>query len=243
GLALSAGLLATALTEQAAAAALPVALSDAALQAALTYAVGGGSAGVVSAPVAALTEGVLKSMSIAKLKTTAAGLLLAACLLGAGSTAVLSSRAGPADEANRPAARDEESPAIVNVPSERAGKLMFIATEAKPGEAVPPERAVLVTVSFLAIEMIKTEQVKEPTCEIDGKTYRRWKPDDPLTPERLRVVKENRLLRKLQAGEMVEEGQLLALVNPAFAIDELAAKVAKLDLAEADVRVSEKTKL
>src|SRR5262249_13832151 len=83
GLALSGGLLATVFTEKAASAALPSALSDAALRAALTCAAGGGTAGAVSAPVAALTEGVLKSMTIAKLKTTAAGLLLAACLLGA----------------------------------------------------------------------------------------------------------------------------------------------------------------
>jgi RNA polymerase sigma factor (sigma-70 family) len=186
GLALSAGLLATALTQKTVVA-LPVALSDAVLNAALAYAAGAGMTGAVSAPVAALTEGVLQSMTIAKLKTTVAGVLLALCLLGGGSAAVLSTRAGSADKANQPTPRAEES-VIVNVPSERAGKLMFIATDVKPGEAVPPERAVVVTVAFLAIELMPNDETKEPTLAIEGKTYRRWKPEDPLAPGRLRVI-------------------------------------------------------
>ncbi len=241
GLALSAGLLATALTQQTAAA-LPVAVSDTVLNAVLAYAAGNGAAGAVSAPVAALTEGVLQSMMIAKLKTTVASVLLALCLLGVGSAAVLSTRAGSAEATDQPAVGDEE-PVIVNVPSERAGKLLFIATETKPGEAVPPDRAVVATVAFLALEILPLEETKEPTFTIDGKTYRRWKPEDLLAPGRLRVVREKRVFRQLRAGDEVQEGQRLALVNPAVVIDELAAKLAKLDMAEAEVRISEKTKL
>jgi multidrug resistance efflux pump len=155
---------------------------------------------------------------------------------------VLSTRAGSADKANQPTPRAEES-VIVNVPSERAGKLMFIATDVKPGEAVPPERAVVVTVAFLAIELMPNDETKEPTLAIEGKTYRRWKPEDPLAPGRLRVIREKRVLRQLRNGDEVLEGQWLALVNPAVAIDELDAKLARLDMAEADVRISEKTKL
>jgi RNA polymerase sigma factor (sigma-70 family) len=244
GLSLSAGTLATALTEQAASATVPAALTNAALQAALTGAAGGGTAGAVAAPVAALTEGVLRSMTLAKLKMSAAGLLLITCLFGAGSAALLSSRAGPAGEATPPAGRDDENPrTVVNIPSERAGKLVFIATEMKPGEVVPADRRVEVNVSFLAVELDKGEEPKEPALEIEGKQYRRWKPEDKLVPGKVRVAREKRALRRLRVGDSVEEGQLLALVNPVFAVDELAAKVAKLDVSEAEVKVAIKTKL
>src|SRR5262249_41095884 len=58
----------------------------------------------------------------------------------------------------------------------------------------------------------------------------------------LRVHRVKRDLRILQVGEKVEQGQLLAVINPSIAIDELNSKVAKLEAAEADVRVSSKTK-
>ena len=98
-------------------------------------------------------------------------------------------------------------------------------------------------VAFLAIEVGEAEKTKEPTLEIDGKHYRRWKPGEELVPEKLRVVRQKQLFRKLKTGDGVKEGQLLALVNPALAIDELNAKLAKLNAAASDLRVSEKTKL
>jgi hypothetical protein len=43
-------------------------------------------------------------------------------------------------------------------------------------------------------------------------------------------------------GQKVEPGQLLGLVNPVLALDEVAARVARLDMSEADRRASEKTR-
>jgi RNA polymerase sigma-70 factor (ECF subfamily) len=85
GLALSAGLLATALSARASAT-VPTVLSDATLQSALQIAAGKAVAvGAVSAQAAALSEGVLRTMFLTKLKMVAA-LVLVVSLTGAGVT-------------------------------------------------------------------------------------------------------------------------------------------------------------
>jgi WD40 repeat protein len=130
-----------------------------------------------------------------------------------------------------------------DVPSERDGKLICIATDkdvegAAPGNLVPD-----VTFAIPVIEVGTNEQLTETPVEIEGKKYRRLKPTDVLTPGKVKVYRVKRTLRKLQVGEKVEVGQLLAVVNPVLAIDELSAKIAKLDASEADVKVAIKTKL
>jgi RNA polymerase sigma factor (sigma-70 family) len=82
GLALSAGLLATSLTELAAPATLSAALVESAVRTCVAM-----GAGAVAAPVAALTEGVLRAMFLNKLKLTAA-VVLATGLLAAGTALV-----------------------------------------------------------------------------------------------------------------------------------------------------------
>lgn len=83
GLLLSAAGLAAALAERSAPAAVPASLTIHTVQAAMTLAAGHAAAGAVSAPVAALTEGVLKAMFLQKLKSLLVlGVVIA--LLGAG---------------------------------------------------------------------------------------------------------------------------------------------------------------
>jgi len=72
GVALSAGLLATVLAEQAPAAPLAAGLVQATVEAAVLFAAGSGAAGVLSPNVVALTEGVLKMMWFNKLKLVVA---------------------------------------------------------------------------------------------------------------------------------------------------------------------------
>jgi WD40 repeat protein len=130
-----------------------------------------------------------------------------------------------------------------DVPSERDGKLICIATDQDVKTASPDKLVPDVPFAFLIIEMSKEERAKEQPYQIIGdKAYRLWQPTDDLTPEKVKVWREKRRLRKLQVGEQVKVGQLLAVVNPALAIDELAAKVAKLEAAAADVKVSIKTR-
>jgi WD40 repeat protein len=131
-----------------------------------------------------------------------------------------------------------------DVPSERDGKLVCIGTEIKQGENVSDDkREKGVTFAFLVVELTKAEKWTGPTYSIDGKLYRRFDEKDPLEAGKgLRVHREKRDLRILQVGEKVDLNQLLAVVNPSIAIDELNSKVAKLESAEADVKVSSKTK-
>ncbi len=113
GLALSAGAVA-ALVAQNAAAGVPSALAQTTLHAAT----GGGG---VSAQVVALTEGVLKAMLIAKLKTVTA-VVLGLVLLGAGATGLTYSG-------------DQSVPGAGDKPAEEAPALPRAATGAKPKEA------------------------------------------------------------------------------------------------------------
>jgi RNA polymerase sigma factor (sigma-70 family) len=83
GLALSAGAVAAALMENAAAARVPAPLMGSTVKAAALVAAGHLAAGVVSAPVVALTEGVLTTMFLSKVKLGLA-LVLAVGLLVAG---------------------------------------------------------------------------------------------------------------------------------------------------------------
>jgi RNA polymerase sigma factor (sigma-70 family) len=89
GVALSAGALAAALARDAASAAVPVTLQLSTTMAATSVAAGSAvAAGLISAQVAALTEGVLKVMFLAKLKMATA-VLVGVAVLGLGTGGVL----------------------------------------------------------------------------------------------------------------------------------------------------------
>jgi uncharacterized protein (TIGR03067 family) len=111
GLALSAGLFATVLSQGAVAAPLPAALADSTGKAARAFAAGeAAAAGAVSDNVAALTKGVLKAMLLTRLKTAAVVLLASAV---AGGVALLSYRARAVEQAQakdpgRPKEEDRE---------------------------------------------------------------------------------------------------------------------------------------
>jgi RNA polymerase sigma factor (sigma-70 family) len=96
GLALAAVGAATALSEKVASASVPTALVNTTVQAALPFAAGHAAAGLVSASVAALTEGVLHTMFLTKLKTATAALLALAVLgTGVGVVSRQTPAAGP----------------------------------------------------------------------------------------------------------------------------------------------------
>jgi RNA polymerase sigma factor (sigma-70 family) len=82
GLEVSGGALAAAVWHEAAAAGVPASLLSATVKAATLAAAGQAATGLVSAQVAALTEGVLKSMFLSKLKAVVLALLVVATLGG-----------------------------------------------------------------------------------------------------------------------------------------------------------------
>ena len=97
GLALSAGALTLALSQNAAAA-VPAVLVSSTVEAAILFAAGKAAAGLVSATVAALTEGVLHTMFLTKLKFATAALLALAMLRTGVGVVSYRSLAGAADQ-------------------------------------------------------------------------------------------------------------------------------------------------
>jgi RNA polymerase sigma factor (sigma-70 family) len=134
GLALSAGVITSAIAQNAAAAGVPPLLMSSTVKAALSVAAGQAAAtGVIPAKVAALTEGVLQAMFLTKLKITVA-MLLAVVIVAAGAGAVLL----PARAAQVPQPRKAERPA-----TQHEGKL----TAHSPGWRISGSVAVASTSS------------------------------------------------------------------------------------------------
>ena len=110
GVTLSGTALTAALVENAAPATVPAFLLSATIEAAAVFAAGPATAGAIPTPVVTLTEGVLKSMLMTKLKTALA-VLAAAGVLGLGLTG-LAFRATAGEEGNQkpPAVKSPDRP-------------------------------------------------------------------------------------------------------------------------------------
>jgi RNA polymerase sigma factor (sigma-70 family) len=118
GVVFSGGALAVAISQNAASACVPGSLVFSTVKAASMSAAGKAVAGVVSAKVAALADGVMKAMLLTKLKTIAA-LVLILCVLGTGASMLTHhTLAAGQQEANKKPAPTPES----NVPDAPAAK-------------------------------------------------------------------------------------------------------------------------
>ncbi len=130
GRSFTAGALAAVLSQKAASASVPPSVVSATVQAAALVAAGQATAGVVSGTVAALAEGMVKTMLLSQLKAAVMGLLLAAALAGAAGLLYQTQAAG-----EPPTTRGKEpvSPAGASqAPAEPA--------RAKPGDQPLPAR-------------------------------------------------------------------------------------------------------
>ncbi|HEY7424267.1 MAG TPA: HlyD family efflux transporter periplasmic adaptor subunit [Gemmataceae bacterium] len=131
------------------------------------------------------------------------------------------------------------------VPSEKEGVILFYGTVVKPGETVSPEKQLPdAQLGFLAVPFGSKDQLREgeKTFKLYGKDYRRLRDDDQLEPHKIALATERRPVRRLQVGDRVERGQLLAMVDPKKSFDDVSMKVAKLDGADFDKQASEKKK-
>jgi len=171
------------------------------------------TAAVVSPQVAALTEGTLKAMFMSKLKLLAA-ILLVLGVLGTGA-ALFAFHGQPAEPAEP--GRDEK-PKPLPVVKQDKGDL--------PGprekQDVPSQRE--------GVLLVVGTDIKE---------------GENVPAERIVTVKihgEVKKYRRLQVGDKVEEGQLLARVDDRLARDEVAIRKAKLAAAEADYVAATKTR-
>jgi RNA polymerase sigma factor (sigma-70 family) len=104
GLVLSGGSLAMALSLNAASASVPPTVVSAAVKAASLFAAGP-TAGAISAPVLALTNGVIQTMLVNRLRTTVTALLLVGVLgAGVGAGGLVAQSYGPGQGGSKPAA-------------------------------------------------------------------------------------------------------------------------------------------
>jgi RNA polymerase sigma factor (sigma-70 family) len=104
GLGVSGGALAAVLSQKAASASVPSSVVSSTIKAASLLAAGQAAAGLISAKVAALTEGVLKGMLLYKLKTVAIALLVVAAVASAGGLLYRTQAAGASEQQIEPAA-------------------------------------------------------------------------------------------------------------------------------------------
>ncbi|HEY7425625.1 MAG TPA: sigma-70 family RNA polymerase sigma factor [Gemmataceae bacterium] len=133
GLAFSGASLAALLAENTASACVPAALSGATVKAAMLVAVGPAAIGVVSTTVTTLTEGVLKAMFVAKIKTATVVLFGVAALgLGTGGV-VYQTRVGAADPQKRERGA-QERPGPTREAEPEKDKWRKIAEEAQARE-------------------------------------------------------------------------------------------------------------
>jgi RNA polymerase sigma factor (sigma-70 family) len=256
GLAVSVAAVTATLAEKAAPA-VAAALVEATAKAALQFAAGGPAAGAVSARAAALAKGALRAMWVTKLKTVAAVVLVLG-LLGTGLGRMLYStlnaappvgRDEPGATAAGPAAADQDR---LNVPSQRDGVLLYVATEIQPGEVVPPERVVEVTETYAYLEIQPNEQVpaeEKVQAQVtvgedkkETKICRRMTDKDEPDANQVIIASRRRRLKKLLVGDEVHQGQLLAMVDPALAISDFLRKKTKVGASEADYVASVETR-
>ena len=142
------------------------------------------------------------------------------------------------------------------VPSQRDGQLLYVATEAKPGEVIPPDRLVEVNETYAYIVVDPREKLAPGTQTFelnvgtegapDIQVCRRLLDTDRVNPtnmtSRVFIHTEKRRLRQLKEGDEVHEGDLLALVDPVIAVDDYVSKATKVESAKADQQASLKTR-
>jgi WD40 repeat protein/biotin carboxyl carrier protein len=132
------------------------------------------------------------------------------------------------------------------VPSERDGTLVVIGTELAPGEEVSASRKFAATVGYLIIPMRDKDNVSPDQVILGagGSRWRRWLSESDTDPEpgRVFVRQEKKWFKRLEVGDEVKAGEVVALVDPALALGDLRIKRAGLDSSESDLRASIKTK-
>jgi len=133
---------------------------------------------------------------------------------------------------------------VQEVPSRHDGEMSHLGTPLLPGEQVDPEDLDEVEVGILVVEMKTGESAKEPVYKVPGRVprYRPYVDLEPFEPNKLALVKQKQHFRRLKPGAVVKEGQLLGMINPELALDELGMAIAELDASEAKYLASGETK-
>jgi WD40 repeat protein len=135
---------------------------------------------------------------------------------------------------------------VQEVPSRHDGEILFLGTPLEPEEKVDPRDLIKVEVGILVVAMKQGETTEGPHFTIPGRDkspqYRPYKDLDPIEPNKVALVKETQFFRRLKTDTVVKEGQLLGMINPDLALDELGMAIADLDASQAKYQASVETK-
>jgi len=145
----------------------------------------------------------------------------------------------------------------IEVPSALAGIVKIVGTPLSNTEVEavdPKEREQLLlagewitgALGYLVVEEHNPQNLPKEQCfefaDAPGKKYRLPQAREPLIPGQVRVAMIETTFRKLEVGDRVEKDQVLVLIDPKLAVDELEIKIAQFDAAEAERRAAEKTR-
>jgi WD40 repeat protein len=121
------------------------------------------------------------------------------------------------------------------VASEKEGKIDFIGTEVREGEVVTKDKQLPdAEIGFLSLRIDENDVALPSDVRFHFKNdpvtwYRRIRNREELPPKKVVFSYETLNVRKLQIGDRVYRGQLLALINPAKSFEDVTIKVAALN--------------
>lgn len=137
---------------------------------------------------------------------------------------------------------------VQEVPSEKDGKLLFLATPVGEHEEVPADRLDVREFPILGTQISSAEWQKLPADQrlspvqtqsdmgrVETRYYRKAKVNDSMDPGTTKIFNVKLRLRKLREGDLVKSNQILGVINPALALNELGIKQAKVEASAADV--------
>jgi WD40 repeat protein len=138
----------------------------------------------------------------------------------------------------------------------QGGQLKFVATEITKEQAdrAANDPDVYSVPFYLLMRLEKRENLKNykrseiyTSPSAKGRPERYFVPvretdNQQLQPNGVHIKPEYRYFRRLKEGDRVEKGQLLALIDPSLADDELYSSYVKLEAKESDRKASEKTR-
>ncbi len=143
------------------------------------------------------------------------------------------------------------------VPSEREGKLSLLATPVPESEFVPKDKLEMRRVPLLVVpwrpgddkliaqdkefglaRQVLAEPFKDPDAGANeaGRWYRLPRPGDRLEPGTTKIIRLPIKFRRLSEDDYVEAGQMIGVINPAVAFEELGIKQAQVEAAAAEVK-------
>jgi multidrug efflux pump subunit AcrA (membrane-fusion protein) len=205
-------LLATALSEQAAAAALPAGLLNLTVQATMLHASGkAAAAGLISGQAALLAKGVLTAMFLSKLTTWTIMVLAAGVTTtGAGLWTYHSPAAQRTDIKDKKAfepkvERADEPPSFITVPSRRDGIVRVIGTEIKKEEKVLPGQTITVKIDS---EVKKFRRLKKGDSVEEGQLLGRLDDDLARSEVEIKMAKLNAARAESTAAEKTRDEAL-----------------------------------